>query len=56
MTKDAFDTFREWANKPLDSLLTIDADLHHAVTSMPREDWDNRERVNRAAENIDKSH
>ena len=30
---DAFDTFWRWANKPLeDHTITIDADLHHAVT------------------------
>lgn len=49
MTKDAFDTFWEWAKKPLDSMLMIDAELHHAVTSLPREDWDDREKVNEAA-------
>lgn len=47
--KDAFDTFWTWANKPLDSPLTIPAELHHAVTSLPREDWGDREKVNRAA-------
>jgi hypothetical protein len=28
---------------------TIPADLHHAVTSLPREDWHDREKVNEAA-------
>ena len=30
---DTFDRFWHWANKPLDSDLTIPAQLHHAVTS-----------------------
>jgi hypothetical protein len=34
---DAFDTFWQWANKPLDSHATIPAELHHAVTSLPEE-------------------
>lgn len=50
--KDAFDAFHEWANKPLDSMLTIDAELHHAVTSLPREDWGDREKVSRAAAKV----
>jgi hypothetical protein len=32
---DAFDRFKQWANKPLDSHETISAELHHAVTSLP---------------------
>jgi hypothetical protein len=45
---DDFDRFWEWANKPRHSLLTISADLHHAITSLPREAWTDRERVNEA--------
>jgi len=29
--KDAFDLWWEWAEKPLDSMLTIDAAIHDAV-------------------------
>jgi hypothetical protein len=46
---DAFDRFWQWANKPLDSGLTIPADLHQAVTSLPAEDWRDRAKVNEAA-------
>ena len=47
---DAFDTFCRRANKPLDDdAITIDGELHHAVTSLPRADWRNREKVNAAA-------
>jgi hypothetical protein len=46
---DAFDRFRQWANKPVDSRETIPAELHHAATSLPMEDWHDREKVNAAA-------
>jgi hypothetical protein len=36
--KDAFDLWREWAEKPLDSPLTIDADIHEAVMALPPEE------------------
>ena len=50
MTADAFDTFWRWANKPLeDHTITISTELHQAVTSLPREDWHDREKVNAAA-------
>ena len=49
---DAFDRFWQWANKPRQSHLTIPADLHHAVTSLPREAWDERERVNEAVRKV----
>jgi hypothetical protein len=32
---DEFDRFWQWANKPLESTLTIPADIHHAITSLP---------------------
>jgi hypothetical protein len=32
--------------------LTIPADLHHAVTSLPREAWDDREKVNQAVRKV----
>jgi hypothetical protein len=34
MHKDAFDLWWEWAEKPLDSPLTIDADIHDAVMAL----------------------
>jgi hypothetical protein len=46
---DAFDRFWQWAEKPIDSYLTIPAELHHAVTSLPEEDRHDREKVNEAA-------
>ncbi|WJR74936.1 hypothetical protein [Bradyrhizobium sp. NP1] len=47
--KDAFDQWWEWANKPLDSDLTIPSDLHFVMTSLvPEDDWHSRERVNEA--------
>ena len=49
---DAFDRFWQWANKPRQSHLTIPADLHHAVTSLPREAWDDREKVNEAVRKV----
>ncbi|MBT1517331.1 hypothetical protein KIP88_44270 [Bradyrhizobium sp. SRL28] len=45
---DDFDRFWHWANKPLESGLTIPADIHHAVTSLPREAWHDRDQVNEA--------
>lgn len=47
---DAFDRFWQWADKPLDSLLAIPAELHRAVMELAPEDrWD-REKLNDAAE------
>lgn len=47
---NAFDTFWRWANKPLDDHETlIDAELHYAVLSLPREDCHDRRKVNEAA-------
>ena len=34
-TKDAFDLWWEWAEKPLDSPLTIPAEIHEAVMALP---------------------
>jgi hypothetical protein len=47
--KDAFDAWWEWASKPLDSPLTISAELLRAVTSLSPEDQRDRAKVNRAA-------
>jgi hypothetical protein len=54
MVKDAFDRWWEWASKPLDSPLTISAELHHAVTALSPEDQRDRAKVNRAAAEIGK--
>jgi hypothetical protein len=35
---DAFDRFWQWADKPLDCLLTIPAELHRAVMELAPED------------------
>lgn len=50
--KDAFDQFWEWSGKPIESDLTIDADLHHAITSLPYVDRFDRAKVNEAASMI----
>jgi hypothetical protein len=40
---DAFETFWRWASKSLeDHTVTIPAELHHAVMSLPGEDWHDR--------------
>jgi hypothetical protein len=46
MAKDAFDQFWEWANKPLDSELTIPVDLHRAVTMLTEDERKDRAIVN----------
>ncbi|MET3304437.1 hypothetical protein [Bradyrhizobium diazoefficiens] len=46
---DAFDRFWEWAEKPLDSPLTIPAELHRAVMELSPEDRRDRAKVNQAA-------
>jgi hypothetical protein len=44
--KDAFDQWWEWANKPVDSPLTIPADIHDAVMMLTQEERKNRAVVN----------
>ena len=46
---DDFDRFWQWADKPLDSGLTIPADIHHAVASLPPEAQRDRAKANDAA-------
>jgi hypothetical protein len=54
--KDAFDQWWEWAKKPKDSPLTIPSDLHFVMTELlSREDWNDREKVNRAVEKYRRS-
>lgn len=46
---DAFDQFWQWADKRLDSDLTIPAELHRAVMELSPEHRRNRATVNAAA-------
>ena len=45
---DAFDLWWEWAQKPRDSMLTIDAEIHHAVMALPPDERRDRAKVNEA--------
>jgi hypothetical protein len=47
--KDAFDLWWEWAEKPLDSMLTIPVELHDAVMALPPDEGHDRDKVNEAA-------
>jgi hypothetical protein len=49
---DDFDRFWQWANKPLDSGLTIPAEIHQAITSLPPKAQRDRARVNEAVRMI----
>jgi hypothetical protein len=40
--KDAFDLWWEWAEKPLDSTLTIPAEIHDAVRNAATVPWSTR--------------
>ncbi len=46
--KDAFDLWWEWVEKPRESMLMIDADIHYPVMELSPEDRRNREKVNEA--------
>jgi hypothetical protein len=48
MHKDAFDLWWEWADKPLDSPLMIDATIHDAVMALPPDERRDRAKVNEA--------
>ena len=52
---DAFDRFWQWADKPFESTLTIPADIHHAITSLPPEARRDRGKVNEAERKIQES-
>ena len=52
---DAFDRFWQWADKPLESTLTIPADIHHAITSLSPEARRDRAKVNEAVRMIQES-
>ncbi|WP_275199702.1 hypothetical protein [Bradyrhizobium sp. CSA207] len=49
---DAFDRFWQWANKPLESELTIPAELHQAVMELDPEKRRERVAVNQAAARV----
>lgn len=46
--KDAFDLWWEWVEKPVDSMLTIDAMIHEAVMALPPDERRDRAKVNEA--------
>jgi hypothetical protein len=46
--KDAFDRWWEWVIKPVDSTLTIPAEIHEAVMALPPEERCDRAKVNEA--------
>src|ERR1700693_3751434 len=50
---DAYDRFWQWAEKPLESPLTLPADLHQAVMELAPEDRRDRGKVNQAAALVD---
>jgi hypothetical protein len=47
--RDAFDQWWEWAEKPVESTLTIPAMIHCAVMALSPEDRRDRGKVNDAA-------
>jgi hypothetical protein len=49
---DAFDRFWQWATKPLESQLTIPAELHRAVMELAPDDRRDRATVNQAAARV----
>ncbi|OMI00028.1 hypothetical protein BSN85_35030 [Bradyrhizobium brasilense] len=51
MTKDAFDLWWKWAEKPLDSPLTIPAEIHNPVMQLAPKDRLDRAKVNAAVAN-----
>ena len=46
--KDAFDLWREWADKPVDNKPTIDAAIYDAVMALPPDERRDRAKVNEA--------
>ena len=46
--KDAFDLWWEWAEKPHESMLMIDGDIHYPVMELSPEDRRDRHKVNEA--------
>ncbi|MGY2904739.1 hypothetical protein [Bradyrhizobium sp. URHC0002] len=52
---DRFRQEAQWAHQPLDSGLTIPADIHHAVTSLSPEARRYRAKANEAVRMVQKS-
>jgi hypothetical protein len=48
VTKDPFDQFWEWANKPPESVLTIPVEIHGPVMVLSEADRRDRDKVNEA--------
>jgi hypothetical protein len=48
--KDAFDLWWEWVEKPVESTLTIPADIHTPVMALSPEDRRDRATVNEAVQ------
>ena len=48
--KDAFDLWWEWAQKPADSMLMIDAAIHDAAMALPPNERHDRAKVNEAVQ------
>jgi hypothetical protein len=46
--KEPFDLWWQWAEKPHESLLMIDADIHNPIMDLSPEDRRDREKVNEA--------
>ena len=49
---EPFDRFWQWADKPLESSVTIPAELHHAVMELAPEDRRDRAAVNKAVARV----
>jgi hypothetical protein len=47
--KDPYTLFHEWANKPIDNMLTIDSEIYEAVMALSEEDRLDRVKINEAA-------
>jgi hypothetical protein len=52
--KDAFDLWWEWAEKPLNSMLTIPAGLHDAVMALSPDERRDRAKVSEAAHQVER--
>ncbi len=50
--RDAFDLWWEWAEKPVDSMLIIDAAVHDAVMALPPDERRDRAKVNEAVRKL----
>jgi hypothetical protein len=46
MTKDAFDQWHEWANKPVESMLILPVEIYDAVMMLTDEERNDRALVN----------